>query len=44
MPLLDIKNLTLEIDMGSEFVKALDKVSFTVETGEIRAFVARAIA
>jgi cationic peptide transport system ATP-binding protein len=39
MPLLDIKNLTLEIDTGTEFVKALDKVSLTVETGEIRALV-----
>nr|WP_297347808.1 oligopeptide/dipeptide ABC transporter ATP-binding protein [uncultured Glaciecola sp.] len=39
MPLLDIKNLTVEIDTGSEFVKALDKVSLTVESGEIRALV-----
>lgn len=39
MPLLDIKNLTVEIDTGNEFVKALDKVSITVEAGEIRALV-----
>jgi cationic peptide transport system ATP-binding protein len=39
MPLLDIKNLTLEIDAGSERVKALDKVSLTVNEGEIRALV-----
>jgi len=39
MPLLDVKNLTVEIDTGSVFVKALDKVSLTVETGEIRALV-----
>jgi cationic peptide transport system ATP-binding protein len=39
MPLLDVKNLTVEIDTGSEFVKALDKVSLTVEKAEIRALV-----
>jgi cationic peptide transport system ATP-binding protein len=39
MPLLDVKNLTLEIDTGTEFVKALDKVSITVEKGEIKALV-----
>ena len=39
MPLLEVRNLTIEIDTGSEFVKALDKVSLMVETGEIRALV-----
>jgi len=39
MPLLDIKNLTLEIESGSEKVKALDKVSLVVNEGEIRALV-----
>lgn len=39
MPLLDIKNLTLEIDTGGEFVKALDKVSLSVDKGEIKALV-----
>lgn len=39
MPMLDIKNLTLEIDNGSQRVKALDKVNLTVNSGEIRALV-----
>ncbi len=39
MALLDVKNLTLEIDTGGEFVKALDKVSLMVEAGEIKALV-----
>jgi len=39
MPMLDIKNLTLEIDNGSTRVKALDKVNLTVNSGEIRALV-----
>ncbi|RDV25114.1 ATP-binding cassette domain-containing protein [Alteromonas aestuariivivens] len=39
MPMLDIKNLTLEIDTGTSRVKALDKVSLTVNSSEIRALV-----
>lgn len=39
MPLLDIKNLTLEIDTGSQVIKALDKINLTVNAGEIRALV-----
>ena len=39
MPLLDIKNLTLEIDVGEHYVKALDKVSLTVAEQEIKALV-----
>lgn len=39
MPLLDIKNLTLEIDASGGWIKALDKVNMTVDSGEIRALV-----
>ena len=39
MALLDIKNLTLEIDASGGWIKALDKVSLTIDTGEIRALV-----
>ncbi|WP_018984554.1 oligopeptide/dipeptide ABC transporter ATP-binding protein [Salinimonas chungwhensis] len=39
MPILDIKNLTLEIETAGERVKALDKVSLTINSGEIRALV-----
>ncbi|AWL11329.1 Dipeptide transport ATP-binding protein DppD [Saliniradius amylolyticus] len=39
MPLLDIKNLTLEIDSPVGWVKALDKISLTVDRSEIRALV-----
>ncbi|GAB5380248.1 MAG: ATP-binding cassette domain-containing protein [Aliiglaciecola sp.] len=39
MALLDIKNLTLEIDGSSGWMKALDKVSLRIEEGEIRALV-----
>jgi cationic peptide transport system ATP-binding protein len=39
MPLLDIKNLTLYIDTGSNTVKALEKVNLTLSAGEIRALV-----
>lgn len=39
MALLDIKNLTLEIPREDTFIKALDKVSLTVNDGEIRALV-----
>ncbi|MEW9797497.1 peptide ABC transporter ATP-binding protein [Alteromonas sp. CYL-A6] len=39
MPMLDIKNLTIEIDTGDTVIKALDKVSLSVSSGEIRALV-----
>ena len=39
MPLLDIKNLTLEINTGTQVIKALDKINLTVNSGEIRALV-----
>lgn len=39
MPLLDIKNLTLEIDAAGGWIKALDKVNLTINSGEIRALV-----
>lgn len=39
MPLLDIKNLTLEIDTSFGWVKALDKVNLSVDTQEVRALV-----
>lgn len=39
MPLLDIKNLTLEIDAAGGWIKALDMVNLTLDSGEIRALV-----
>lgn len=39
MQLLDIKNLTLEIDTGGTWVKALDKASLSVKQNEIQALV-----
>ncbi|WP_100655755.1 oligopeptide/dipeptide ABC transporter ATP-binding protein [Alteromonas flava] len=39
MALLDIKNLTLEIDTESGWIKALDKVNLHVRDGEIQALV-----
>ncbi|MCY7295976.1 oligopeptide/dipeptide ABC transporter ATP-binding protein [Alteromonas sp. a30] len=39
MPLLDIKNLTLEIETTNGWVKALDKISLTIAPKEIRALV-----
>ena len=39
MALLDIKNLTLYMDLGTTTVKALEKVSFTLAEGEIKALV-----
>lgn len=39
MALLEIKNLTLEIDSGNEHIKALDKVNLTLDEGEIKALV-----
>ncbi|WP_100642080.1 oligopeptide/dipeptide ABC transporter ATP-binding protein [Alteromonas facilis] len=39
MPLLDIKNLTLDIDTENGWIKALDKVNLTVKDGEIQALV-----
>jgi len=39
MPLLDIKNLTLEIDTPMGWVKALDKINLSIDTKEVRALV-----
>ncbi|WP_334012844.1 peptide ABC transporter ATP-binding protein [Alteromonas sp. S167] len=39
MPMLDIKNLTLEMGSGDNTIKALDKVNLSVSSGEIRALV-----
>ncbi len=39
MALLDIRNLTLEIEGTSGWMKALDKINLTIEEGEIRALV-----
>ncbi|QJR81896.1 ATP-binding cassette domain-containing protein [Alteromonas pelagimontana] len=39
MPMLDIKNMTLEMETSAGYVKALDKVNLTINTGEIRALV-----
>lgn len=35
MPLLDIRNLTIEFKTGDEWVKAVDHVSMTLTEGEI---------
>lgn len=39
MSLLDIKNLTLEIDVAGEWVKALDKINLVISEGQIHALV-----
>ncbi|MBT0584878.1 oligopeptide/dipeptide ABC transporter ATP-binding protein [Alteromonas oceanisediminis] len=39
MALLDIKNLTLEIDTDNGWIKALDKANLSVREGEIQALV-----
>lgn len=39
MQLLDIKNLTLELESGGIWVKALDKASLTIKQNEIQALV-----
>ena len=39
MPLLDIRNLTIEIDTPQGRVKAVDRVSLTLNEGEIRGLV-----
>ena len=39
MPMLDIKNLTLEMQSSEGAIKALDKVNLSVSSGEIRALV-----
>ncbi|CAI8212129.1 MAG: Peptide transport system ATP-binding protein SapD [Glaciecola sp. HTCC2999] len=39
MVILDIKNLTLEIESNGVLIKALDKVSLTIQENEIRALV-----
>ena len=39
MPLLEIKNLTVEFKTGSGFFRAVDGVSLTVDKGEVLAIV-----
>lgn len=39
MPLLDIKNLTLEIETTTGWVKALDKINLSIDAKEVRALV-----
>lgn len=39
MILLDIKNLTLEIDIASQWAKALDKINIVIHEGQIHALV-----
>ncbi|SQB39943.1 peptide ABC transporter ATP-binding protein [Citrobacter koseri] len=39
MPLLDIRNLTIEFKTGEDWVKAVDRVSITLNEGEIRGLV-----
>ena len=39
MPLLDIRNLTIEVKTGDDWVKAVDRVSLTLAEGEIRGLV-----
>ncbi|TDF39573.1 ATP-binding cassette domain-containing protein [Alteromonadaceae bacterium M269] len=39
MALLDVKNLTLEIDTANGWINVLDKVSFSINNKEIRALV-----
>lgn len=39
MPLLDIRNLTIEIDTPQGMVKAVDRMSLTINEGEIRGLV-----
>lgn len=34
MPLLDIRNLTIEFRTGDDWVKAVDRVSMTLNEGE----------
>lgn len=39
MPLLDIRNLTIEFRTADDLVKAVDRVSMTLNEGEIRGLV-----
>ena len=39
MPLLDIRNLTIEIDTSQGRVKVVDKISLTINEGEVRGLV-----
>ena len=39
MPLLDIRNLTIEFKTSEGWVKAVDRVSITLAEGEIRGLV-----
>lgn len=43
MPLLDIRNLTIEFKTGDEWVKAVDRVSMTLTEGEIRVLLANPV-
>ncbi len=39
MPLLDIRNLTIEFKTSEGWVKAVDRISITLAEGEIRGLV-----
>lgn len=39
MPLLDIRNLTIEFKTNEGWVKAVDRVSLTLAEGEVRGLV-----
>ena len=39
MPLLDIRNLTIEFKTDEGWVKAVDRISMTLNEGEIRGLV-----
>lgn len=39
MPLLDIRNLTIEIGTSQGRVKVVDKISLTINEGEVRGLV-----
>ncbi|RKF19814.1 ATP-binding cassette domain-containing protein [Alginatibacterium sediminis] len=39
MPLLDIRNLTIEMDMAEGRVKAVDRVSLTINEGKVRGLI-----
>ncbi len=39
MPVLDIRHLTIEIETPQGLVKAVDRMSFTINEGEIRGLV-----
>ena len=43
MPLLDIRNLTIEFKTGDEWVKAVDRVSMTLTEGEFAVLLANQV-